>query len=124
VVAGLAALLAWLWGDLIALLGTFAFGTFAAALAPAVAVGLVWERVTARAAGASIATGLGLNLLLELLDNATMIRSLPPSPLPPGVLPAAVSLSASFTVLFAVTWLSRRSRREPVDADVLDAMNA
>ena len=31
-------------------LGTFAFGTFAAALAPALAVGLNWERVTATAA--------------------------------------------------------------------------
>jgi len=123
-IAGVAALLAWLWGDLIVLLGTFAFGTFAAALAPAVAVGLVWERITARAAGASIAAGLLLNLLLELLDRQRIFSWLPASPLPPGVLPAAVALAASFTVLFAVSWWDTRSGPTPVDDDVLAAMDA
>jgi len=123
-VAGMAALLAWLWGDLIALLGTLAFGTFGAALAPAVAVGLVWERVSARAAGASIATGLVLNLLLEFLDKQRLFPWLPASPLAPGVLPAAVALAASFTVLFAVTWWTGRSGPEALDDDVRAAMNA
>ena len=53
-VGGAAALLAWAYQDLIALLGAFAFGTFAAALAPALAVGLHWDRVGPRAASASI----------------------------------------------------------------------
>jgi len=92
-----AALLAWLYGDLVALLGTFAFGTFAAALAPALAIGLNWPGVTARAATASIATGLVANLGLELLARR--------APLPGGALPSAVALAASFTVLFAVSWL-------------------
>ncbi|HUO86646.1 MAG TPA: sodium/proline symporter, partial [Thermoanaerobaculia bacterium] len=42
-VVGLAvasAVFAWAYGDLVALLGTFAFGTFAAALAPTLAIGL------------------------------------------------------------------------------------
>src|SRR6185295_13032058 len=50
-----AALLALFYDDLIALLGTFAFGTFGAALAPALAVGLNWKRVTAAAATVSLA---------------------------------------------------------------------
>ncbi len=98
-----AALLAWLYGDLVALLGTFAFGTFAAALAPALAVGLNWPGVTARAAAASIATGLVANLGLELLARR--------APLPGGALPSAVALAASFTVLFAVSWLDRGPSR-------------
>jgi Na+/proline symporter len=89
-----AALLAWAYGDLVALLGTFAFGTFAAALAPVMAVGLAWRRVPAAAAVASIATGLAANLALELL---------PDPPLPAGTPPSAVALAASFVVLFAVT---------------------
>ena len=87
------------YGDLIALLGTLAFGTFGAALAPALAVGLNWSRVTSAAATASIATGLLGTLLLETLAKPL---------LPPGVLPPAVALAASFTVLFLVTWCSPR----------------
>jgi len=111
-----AALLALSYDDLIALLGTFAFGTFGAALAPALAVGLNWKRVTAAAATASIATGTALNLLLEFLARQTFFPSLPKPPLPPGVLPTAVSLAASFTVLLAVTaWTGRRAAALPDD---------
>ena len=98
-VAVAAAVFSLVYGDLIALLGTFAFGTFGAALAPAVAVGLNWKRVGAGAAAASIATGLTTNLVLELLARQRFFPELPPPPLPPGVLPGAVSLAASFLVL-------------------------
>jgi Na+/proline symporter len=117
-----AALLAWLYGDLIALLGTFAFGTFAAALAPAVAVGLNWRRVTRQAAAASIAVGTAANLGLELLARQSAFPWLPKPPLPPGVLPAAVALAASFTTLFAVTaWTGRRGT-EPLPEDLVAVM--
>lgn len=106
-----AAVTAYLYDDLVALLGTFAFGTFAAALAPALAVGLNWKRVTAAAATASIVTGTVLNLVLEL-------RWLP---LPPGALPAAVSLSASFVVLLLVSWWTGG---EEIDEDVRAVMEA
>jgi SSS family transporter len=98
-----AAALALGYNDLIALLGTFAFGTFGAALAPALAVGLNWRRVTATAATASIVTGTALNLILEFLARQTFFPALPKPPLPPGALPTAVSLAASFAVLMAVT---------------------
>jgi SSS family transporter len=111
-----AAVLALTYNDLIALLGTFAFGTFGAALAPALAVGLNWKRVTATAATASIATGTALNLILEFLARQTWFSSLPKPPLPSGALPTAVSLAASFTVLLAVTaWTGRRELALPED---------
>jgi Na+/proline symporter len=118
-----AAGLAFVYDDLIALLGTFAFGTFGAALAPTLAVGLNWKRVTAGAATASIATGTLLNLLLEFLGKQTFFPALPKPPLPPGALPTAVSLAASFTVLLAASaWSGRRGARLPDDVDmVLDA---
>ncbi|MFL6193172.1 MAG: sodium:solute symporter family transporter [Thermoanaerobaculia bacterium] len=109
-----AAVLALLYDDLIALLGTFSFGTFGAALAPALAVGLNWKRVTATAATASIVTGTALNLILELFAKPL---------LPPGALPTAVSLAASFAVLLAVTaWTGRR---EPeLDEDIHAVLEA
>jgi Na+/proline symporter len=118
-----AAGLAFVYDDLIALLGTFAFGTFGAALAPTLAVGLNWKRVTARAATASIATGTLLNLVLEFMGRQTFFPALPKPPLPPGVLPTAVSLAASFTVLLCVTALDRR--REPtLPPDIAAVMEA
>jgi Na+/proline symporter len=121
-----AAAVAWLYGDLIALLGTFAFGTFAAALAPALAVGLGWRRVTAGAAAASIAAGGALNLGLELAARQTLFPGLA-TLLPPGVPPSAVALAASFTVLFAVTgWdVLRRgpSAEPPLPAEIRAALD-
>ncbi len=117
-VAVAAAVFAYLYGDLIALLGTFAFGTFGAALGPALAIGLNWRRVTAAAAAASIATGMGVSLVLEFLAKQTYFPALPKPPFAPGVLPAAVSLAASFTVLFAVTWVTARRQPPDIDDDV------
>ena len=102
-----AAAFAFVHGDLIALVGTFAFGTFAAALAPTLAVGLCWDRVSGAAATASIATGLALNLGLEFLAKQQLVGWLPGAPLPPGVLPSAVALAASFAVLFVVSAWTR-----------------
>lgn len=116
-----AAVTAWLYDDLIALLGTFSFGTLGAALAPALAVGLNWKRVTATAATASILTGTVLNLVLEFLGRQTFFPSLPKPPLPPGALPTAVSLAASFAVLLLVSWWTKT---EEIDEDVLAVMEA
>ena len=106
--------------DLIALLGTFAFGTFGAALAPALAVGLNWRRVTASAATASMATGALGNVALELAARRGLDL------LPAGVLPSAVAMAASFTVLFLVTlwtgWWTGRPEGEPLPPDVAAVM--
>lgn len=121
VVVGLASvsvIFAFLYRDLIALVGTFAFGTFAAALAPAVAVGLNWRRVTGTAASASIATGIVVNLGLEFLSKQSFIEWLPDTPLTEGALPAAVALGASFCVLLAISMLSPKGLKGGMDSDV------
>lgn len=97
-------------GDRIALVGTLAFGTFAATLAPALAIGLNWSRVPAAAATASMAAGLIVNLGLELWRRAPGL----PWPFRPGVVPSALALAFSFIVLFAVTWWA------PAAASALD----
>ncbi len=112
-----------LYGDLIALLGTFAFGTFAAALAPSIVVGLNWKRVNAAAASASIVTGMGLNLVLEFLAKQTYFPALPKASfLQAGVLPSVVSLAASFSVLFLVSWWTGSPQGDALDDDVAAVM--
>ena len=57
-----------------------------------------------------------LNLGLEFLARQTFFPALPKPPLPPGALPTAVSLAASFAVLLAVTaWTGRREPALPED---------
>jgi Na+/proline symporter len=119
-----AAVVAYLYGDLIALLGTFAFGTFAAGLGPVLAVGLNWRRVTAAAAVASIAVGVVVNLTLEFLAQQTYFEVLPNPLSDTGVLPAAVSLAASLTTLFLVTWLTTRRGHPVIEEDINLVMEA
>ena len=117
VILGLfAAWLALVYGDLIALLGTFAFGTLAAALAPTLAVGMSWSRVSHTAASASITTGLIVNLGLEALAR---IEALPPAAtrlLSGFAVPSAVALAASFSVLGLVTWVGKDGRDDLAEA--------
>jgi len=100
-VSVVAAVIALAYGDLIALLGTFAFGTFAAALAPTLALGMCWERVTGVAATASIVTGLTLNIGLEFSAGRGWLS------LASGAPPSAVALAASFVVLIVVSLVSK-----------------
>lgn len=53
----------------VAILGAFGWGTFAAALAPALGIGLNWKRATKQAAFWSILVGLVLNVVLEVGKN-------------------------------------------------------
>lgn len=112
IVTLLAALLAIGYGDLIALLGTFAFGTFAATLAPVLVVGFCWKRVTPAAAAASIASGLLLNLGLEFLARRM--------PLPGAAFPSALALSVSFAVLLIVSLATRARPLDGALADIVD----
>jgi Na+/proline symporter len=99
-----AASLALGYGDLIALLGTFAFGTLAASLAPVLAVGFSWPRVGPMAASASIATGLVVNLGLEIWTRAQAVSGNGSVALSGVAVPSAVALAASFSVLMLSSW--------------------
>lgn len=92
-----AGVVAVLWNDLVALIGTLAFGTLAAAFVPTIAIGLHWRRATARAATASIVVGVLANLGLEAAG---------PSTVPPG----AAALAVSTLVFVAVGAVDGRSR--------------
>ena len=66
VLAVLAAIFALYTGDLVALLGAFGWGTFAAALVPAIALGLNWKRATPLAANVAIISSLAVNFGLKV----------------------------------------------------------
>ncbi len=61
-----AAVVALYTGDLVALLGAFGWGTFAAGLVPVIAIGLNWKRASARAANIAILSSLFVNFGLRL----------------------------------------------------------
>jgi sodium/proline symporter len=89
---------------LVALLGVFGWGTFAAAIFPAVVLGLVWSGATKQGALVSIVVSLGINFVLEIGGLYGF------APLPEGVVNGAFALVVS-TVLFLGVSLATNGHR-------------
>ncbi|MEO7610126.1 MAG: hypothetical protein ABIV27_01310 [Gemmatimonadales bacterium] len=103
-------------GLLVALLGVLGWGLFASTLVPSLAIGLAWEGATRVGAIASIATGLGLTVLLESLVWAKAMS------LPAGVSATGITLSLSIVVFFGISWLTGSRAGHDLDADVRTVM--
>ncbi len=99
--------------NLIALLGTFGWGTFAAAIVPSVAIGLNWKRATAAGCVASIITSIVLNFSLELAQRNDLYL------LPEGFAVGAFSLLAALLVFVGV---SLAGPRQEIPTDIKAAM--
>ena len=95
---------------LIALLGAFGWGTFAAALVPTVAIGFNWKRASALAANVAIVVSLLVNLGVELFDIA----------IPYGIHGGTVSLVLSIVLFFGISLISPESRLDPDIEAVMD----
>lgn len=119
-----AATVALLYGDLVALLGTFAFGTLGAALAPVLAIGLNWKRVNAVAASVAMATGMLVSVVLEVIRRLSPSGTLAELGLASGALPAAVATMASFTILMFLSWLTGCEDGEGIAPDIVAVMEA
>ena len=87
---------------LIALLGAFGWGTFSAALVPAVAIGFNWKRANATAACAAISASLVVNFGIKLADTLGGGHTLPYS-LDTG----AVALLVSLILFFGISLASK-----------------
>ena len=109
VISLLAALIALYSGDLVAILGAFGWGTFAAALVPVVAIGLNWKRATPTAAIVAIISSLVINFGLKTFGIAI------PFNIDPGAIALAFSLCAFVTI-------SVLSKPTPIDPDVEEVM--
>ena len=106
-IAVAAALFGLYWGDLVALLGAFGWGTFAAALVPVVAIGFNWKRATAVAANTAIVFSLVVNFGLKLFNIV----------LPWGIDRGAVALAGSLILFIAVSLCTRpRALAPDIDA--------
>jgi len=88
---------------LVALLGAFGWGTFAAAIVPVVVFGLNWRRATARAAVAAIVTSLVLNFAVEIFS----IR------LPFGVSGPFLAIVTSMTLFVVISLLEPQPELDP-----------
>ncbi len=95
--------------NLIALLGTFGWGTFAAAIVPSVGMGMNWKRATGAGCVASISTSIVLNFALELSARHEIYT------LPHGIAVGAVSLLAAIIVFIGV---SLATSPQPLAADI------
>ncbi len=101
-----AAIVALYTGDLVALLGAFGWGTFAAGLVPVIAIGLNWKRASARAANVAIASSLFVNFGLRLGG----VR------LPYGIDHGAAALIVSLVLFISISFLGT-PRALPTDID-------
>jgi Na+/proline symporter len=90
---GVSLILALNTGHLVAYLGIFGFGMFAAALTPVLALGLNWKEADRRAAQSSIAFGIVAGVGLEALSRYGYYSL--------AVSPAAMALALSFLVFLA-----------------------
>jgi sodium/proline symporter len=112
-----AALFALYMQNLIALLGVFGFGTFAAAITPCLAIGLNWKRATARACVMSICISLVLNFGLELANRHGVYS------LPNGINVGCFCLFVSVIVFVSVSLLCDRRSRSSLPRDMEAVMD-
>jgi Na+/proline symporter len=111
VIGAAAALAAQSTGTLVALLGIFGWGLFAASLVPSLALGLTWAGGTRKGALASMSCGLGVTLAGELLGYFRVYT------IPGGVTVAGIALSSSLLMYLLVSLATRRGSSPP-DPDV------
>lgn len=96
--------------SLVALLGAFGWGTFAAALVPAVAIGFNWKRANAMAANAAIVSGVAINFAFQH----------PKLNMPYGIDAGAFALIVSLTLFFGISFATPQRRIDPDIEAVMD----
>ncbi|MTI70712.1 MAG: hypothetical protein FH751_10740 [Firmicutes bacterium] len=104
----------------VAILGAFGWGTFAAALAPALGIGLNWKRATKEAAFSSILVGLSLNLILEI-GSKTGAAFYTKLFKPLGIYNGTFSLVISIIIFIVVSYLTSQSKLKDDMLAVMDA---
>jgi Na+/proline symporter len=114
VLTAVAAFFALYIGDLVALLGAFGWGTFAAALVPTIAVGLNWKRATPLAANVAIIASIVINFGIKMASKSAGFS------VPFSVNTGAIALLVSLTLFFGISLLSKPPK---LDADIEAVMD-
>ncbi len=102
IIAGLFALYT---GDLVAILGAFGWGTFAAAIVPTVAIGFNWKRANSVAANVSILSSLFINFVVKIFKIS----------IPYGIDIGAISLIISLILFISLSFILPKPK---LDKDV------
>ncbi len=110
IAVGSAAFVLYSSGDLVALMGAFGFGTFGAALVPAVTLGFNWKRATATAANVAIVSSLVINFGIKLLGIT----------IPFGISEGAIAMLVSLLLFFSISWLTKPTRLDPDIEAIMD----
>ena len=110
IIALIASLFAIYSGDLVAIMGVFGWGTFAAALVPVVTIGFNWKRATAFAANAAIISSLVVNIGIKLFEIEIPYR----------VDAGAIALLVSLTIFFGISLLSKPPKLDNEVEAVMD----
>lgn len=104
----------------IALLGAFGWGTFAAALAPAVGIGFNWKKGTRQGALCSIIVGLILNIGLEVAKTLQLpfyVNNIGNK----GIYNGTLSLAISIIVYILVSYVTKK---QPLDKEMESLLEA
>ena len=109
-IAVVAAILALYTGDLVAILGAFGWGTFAAALVPVVAIGLNWKRASAPAATTAIIVSLLINI-------GSQISGITP---PMGIDVGALSMVVSLVLFVGISLMIEQPKLHPDVEAIMD----
>jgi len=110
IIALIASLFAIYSGDLVAIMGVFGWGTFAAALVPVVTIGFNWKRATAFAANAAIISSLAVNIGTKLFEIEIPYR----------IDAGAIALLVSLTIFFGISLLSKPPKLDNEVEAVMD----
>ncbi len=106
----IAAIFALYSGDLVAILGAFGWGTFAAAIVPTVGIGFNWKRATPLAANVAIISSLSVNFIIKIFKIG----------LPYNIDVGALSLFISLTLFISISLLSQPPTIDPDVEAVMD----
>jgi len=109
-IAVVAAIVALYTGDLVAILGAFGWGTFAAALVPVVAIGLNWKRASVLAANTAIIVSLLINI-------GSQITGLTP---PMGIDVGALSMVVSLVLFIGISLMRGQAKIAPDVEAIMD----
>lgn len=110
VITLLSAIFAIYTGDLVAIIGAFAWGTFAAAIVPVVTLGFNWKRATPMAANIAIVSSLLINFGIKLCNIS----------MPFGLDIGAFSMITSLLIFIGVSYVTKPAELEYDVARVMD----
>jgi Na+/proline symporter len=101
--------------SLVALLGTFGWSVFAAAIVPVVAIGFNWKRATALAANVAMSTSIVIIFFIEFIYIKALGNSVPF-----GFNTGAIAIIVSMTLFFAISLASKPPQLDPDIEAVMD----